>query len=62
MSCAAFVRENELYIKSLLMGDCFANIQVMFSFKDNYVTINSKRAAENMLNEYDGIACGHYSL
>lgn len=60
MSCGAFVRDNELYVKSLLFGECFANINVIFSFKDNYVTINSKRAAENMLNEYDGFACGHY--
>ena len=62
MSCAAFVGENELYIKSLLIGDCFANLHVMFSFKENYLTINSKRFAENMLNEYEGMACGHSSL
>ena len=62
MSSGAFVRDNELYVKSFLLGECFANINVIFSFKDNYVTINSKRAAENMLNEYDGFACGHYTI
>lgn len=61
MTSGAFVSENELHIISYLMGDCFANIKAVISFRDNYVTINSKKAAEGMLNEFEGFACGHYN-
>lgn len=61
MLSGAFVQENELHLRAFLLGKTLGNVRAVLSFKENYVSISAKKAGEDILNEFQGIACGHYN-
>lgn len=59
-SSAAWLNEKMLLLKVQIIDTYFGNFEMLFSFKDNTVSIESEKSAEDFLCEYYGRAFGKY--
>ncbi len=58
-ACSAdWAEDKKLRIKVQIIDKYFGNAGFVFSFKDSRISIYMTKAAENFLNEYEGIAVG----
>ena len=57
-SSAVFPTENELLIRTQIIDKYFGNLGILFNFRDDIVTLEMRKTAEDFLREYSGIATG----
>lgn len=57
-SSADWTQEKKLRIKVQIIDKYFGNLSMVFSFKDNRISVEMAKNAEAFLNEYKGIASG----
>ena len=57
-SSAAFPAKNQLLIRTQVIDKYFGNLSILFSFRDDVVTLEMRKTAEDFLDEYSGIAIG----
>ena len=57
-SSAVFPTENELLIRTQIIDKYFGNLGILFNFRDDIVTLEMRKCAEDFLGEYQGIATG----
>lgn len=55
---ASWIQKNILYLKTQIIDTYFGNINTVFSFSEDNVSIESEKTAEDFLNEYCGRAFG----
>ncbi len=55
-SSASFPTENELLIRTQIIDKYFGNLSILFSFRDDIVSLEMRKCAEDFLSEYSGIA------
>ena len=58
MCSGVWLREDVLYIKTNIIEECFASLNMLLVFKGDTVTICMKRVAEMFLLDYEGFATG----
>ena len=59
---AAWIEEKKLFIKVQIIDKYFGNLNITFGFKGNKVGVWMQKAAEDFLNEYEGILEGEMQL
>ena len=58
MCSGVWLSEEVLYIKTNIIEECFASVNMLLVFRDNTVTICIKKVAEMFLQDYEGFATG----
>lgn len=57
-SSAAWVFDNQLFIKVQIIDTYFGNLNINLGFVGSKITVNMNKSAEDFLEEYQGIASG----
>ena len=58
MCSGVWLTEDVLYIKTNIIEECFASMNMQLVFREDTVTICMKKAAEMFLQDYEGFATG----
>ena len=58
INSAAWVSGNTLHLRSYIIDELPASVNITITFKGNTVTVAMKKIAENALNRYEGFASG----
>lgn len=57
-SSGVFPTENELLIRTQIVDRYFGNLAILFNFRDDVVTLEMRKCAEDFLFGYQGVATG----